>query len=428
MEQSKTTGGIKISTFTTLMRNFWKVVFFLLLSILILFFTSCTPQTQTHLSNEDFWTGSDGLSFSFIDENPPETVYEETPFTIALQVENLGAHTLTGFMTLSIEDDYLCLVDENNECSTFTAVDTQTLSIKSEIEDYYAAIDQYTKDLAATTDADEQNTLRREIQTARKNIETLKDSVPVRNPYKTRLFSLEGKSIFNYEGGSDIISYKAKAKSAGALSESHEVTVVATGCYEYTTTWNQNICIDTNVNNMMVFPGSCKTEDIGLTDQGAPVAITEIKPTMLPTGDGYLRPMFQIYVSNVGNGNVINKDKTQQACTATGLNSKDYNMVFLKSFVLSSQDISYDFNGYDPKTGKELNPGTDGDFISCSPNPLILKDTGNDYITCVLNEGLTLDQFSLNQAPYMTQLSVQLDYGYTLSQSKTMTIQKILTY
>ncbi len=398
------------------------------LFVLLLFLASCTSQTQTHLSNEDFWEGSDGLTFSFVDENPPETVYEDTPFNIVLQIDNLGAHTLTGFMTLSIEDDYMCLVDDNNECSTFTAVDTETLSVKSDIEDYYAAIDQYTKDLTATTDADEQTALRAQIQTARKNIETLKDSIAVSNPYKTKWFSLEGKSIFNYVGGSDTLTYKAKAKSAGTLSESHDVAVVATSCYEYTTVWNQDVCIDTDVSKMNVFPGSCKTEDIGLSSQGAPVAITSIEPIMIPTGTGYLRPMFKIYVSNVGNGNVINKDKIEQACTATGLNSKDYNMIFLKSFVLSNEDVSYDFNGYDPKTGRELNPGTDGDLISCSPNPLILKGDGTDYITCVLNDDLELDQFSLNLAPYMTQLSLQLDYGYTLSQSQTITIQKILTY
>ena len=412
-----------------IMKQFQTQSFHLVACLLaFLFLVSCTSQSPVHLSNEDFWTGSDGLVFSFIDENPPETVYEDTPFNIVLQVENLGAHTLTGFMTLSIEDDYMCLVDEDNECSTFTTVDTQTLSIKSEIEDYYAAIDQYTKDLAATTDASEQTTLRREIQTARKNIEILKDSVSVSNPYKTKWFSLEGKSIFNYEGGSDTLTYKAKAKSAGALSESHEVTVVATGCYEYTTTWNQDVCIDTDVSKMNVFPGSCKAEDIGLSDQGAPLAITGIQPIMIPTGTGYLRPLFKIYISNSGNGKIINKDKKEQACTATGLTSKDYNMVFLKSFVLSSEDISYDFNGYDPKTGKELNPGIDGDLITCSPNPLILKGDGTNYFTCVLNDDLELDQFSLNQAPYTTQLSIQFDYGYELSQSKIVTIQKILTY
>jgi hypothetical protein len=34
----------------------------------------------------------------------------------------------------------------------------------------------------------------------------------------------------------------------------------------------------------------------------------------------------------------------------------------------------------------------------------------------------------MNQAPYSTQLSVQFDYGYMLSKSQEMTIEKILTY
>ncbi len=239
------------------------------------------------------------------------------------------------------------------------------------------------------------------------------------------MVTLEGKSIFNYEGGFDVLSYKAKAKSAGALSKKHDIDLVATACYEYSTVWNQEICIDTDINDMNVFVGSCKAENINLGTQGAPLAITNIDYSMILTGTGYVRPFFKIYVENVGNGKIINKEKFEKACTATGLTSRDYNMVFLKKFVLSSDDILYTFNGYDPKTGKELNSETGRDSITCRPNPLILQNDGDDYITCILNEDITLDQFSLNQAPYTTQISLQFDYGYTLSESKSVTIEKI---
>lgn len=364
--------------------------------------------------------------FSFVDENPPSIAYEDTPFTIALDVANNGAHTLSGFLTLSIEDDYLCLVDENNGCSTFDAVDEMSLSVKSDIEDANVAIEEYTKELAEATAKDTQQELKEKIQTARKNIERLKDSVAIVNPYKTKWFSLEGKSIFNYEGGSDVLEYKAKAKSPGLQSEKHTVDVIATTCYEYSTVWNQEVCIDTDINKRNIFAGACEATDITLDSQGAPLAITQIESHMIPTGTGYLRPMFIISVENKGNGKVINKEKIEHACTATGLESRDYNMVFLKSFVLSSEELTYDFNGYDTKTGKELNPDADDDLITCSPNPLILKGDGTDAITCIVNEDLDWDLFSLSQAPYTTEISIQFDYGYTLSESKEVTIQKIL--
>lgn len=341
--------------------------FFLFLILLIfLFIAACGPTKGTvYTSNEEFWEGTEALDFAFVEENPPELVYEDTPFSIALDIANKGAHTLVGFLTVSLEEDYTCLLDEENECT---------------------------------------------------------------EEGKTQWFSLEGKSIFNPVGGSDVLEYKAKAKSVGRLSEKHDVQVLATACYEYTTVWNQEVCIDTDINKMNIFPGACEATDISLTDQGAPLAITQIESHMIPTGTGYLRQMFTIYVANNGNGQVINKEKTEDACTATGLSSRDYNMVFLKQFILSSEELLYDFNGYDYSTGKEINAGEDGDTITCQPNPLILEGNGEDYITCIVNEEeAESEMFSLDQAPYTTTISMQFDYGYTLSNSREVTIKKILT-
>ncbi len=339
--------------------------FWILLCVLFLFFGACgTTRGPVYTSNEEFWEGTEALDFAFVEETPPEKVYENMPFSIALDVANKGAHTLVGFLTVSIEEDYMCLIDEENECT---------------------------------------------------------------EEGKTKWFSLEGKSIFNTIGGSDVLEYKTKAKSAGRLSETHDVQVLATACYEYTTVWNQEVCIDTDINKMNIFPGACESTDISLTDQGAPLAITQIESHMIPTGTGYIRPMFTIYVANKGNGQVINKEKTEEACTASGLSSRDYNLIFLKQFVLSTEDIFYDFNGYDPSTGKELHPDADGDTITCQPNPLILKGNGEDVITCIVNEDRDWDQFSLDQAPYTTTISMQFDYGYTVSASTEVTIQKILT-
>ncbi len=338
--------------------------FWILLCVLFLFLGACeTTRGPVYTSNEEFWEGTEALDFSFVEENPPELVYEDTPFSIALDIANKGAHTLVGFLTVSLEEDYMCLLDEGNECT---------------------------------------------------------------EEGKTKWFSLDGKSIFNPVGGSDVLEYKAKAKSAGRLSETHDVQVLATACYEYTTVWNQEVCIDTDINKMNIFPGACEATDIDLTDQGAPLAITKIESHMIPTGTGFIRPMFTIYVANNGNGQVINKEKKEEACTATGLTSRDYNMVFLNQFILSSEDILYDFNGYDFTTGKELNPDADRDTITCQPNPLILEGDGEDYITCMVNEDQELDMFSLAQAPYTTTISLQFNYGYMLSTSAEVTIQRIL--
>lgn len=401
-----------------------KKYFILIVALLLI---SCGYESTIYTSNEEFWEGTDGLIFDFVNENPPETVYENTPFEIMVEVQNLGAHMLTGYMTVSVEDDYMCILDDNNECSVFNPSVELPASVKNQIADYDAAIAEYKAQLRDATDPDAKAQLQKNIQTAQGNKQRLQSLVAIENPYKTRLFSLEGKSIFNYEGGSNVLSYKANAKSAGAMSEKHTVQVIATACYEYTTQWNQEICIDTDINKMNIFPGACEATDVSLSSQGAPLAITKIESKMLPTGTGYIRPMFIIYVENSGNGRIINKEKIQQACTATGLESRDYSMIFLKEFMLSSQELKYDFNGYDPTTGKEINAGTDSDTITCSPNPLILKNDGNDYITCIVNSSYAeQDMFALNQAPYTATIAMQFDYGYTLSKSKEVIIQKII--
>jgi hypothetical protein len=406
--------------------KFHQCQLYIITAIFVAILASCTYESTVYTSNEEFWEGTDGLLFSFLDNNPPEIVYENMPFNIAFDLENLGAHTATAYMTLSIEDDYMCILDDNNDCSLFNPLSQLPASVQNQFAEYDAAIKEYQTQLKIATDSDQITQLNKQIQTAQKNKQRLQSLIAIENPYKTKLFSLEGKSIFNYQGGSDVISYNAQAKTAGSMSETHDIQIIATACYEYVTEWNQEVCIDTDINKMNIFPGACEATDISLNSQGAPLAITEIETKMLPTGTGYIRPMFIIHVQNSGNGRIINKEKTQHACTATGIESKDYNMVFLKEFMLSSEQLKYDFNGYDINTGKELNPSADGDTISCSPNPLILKNDGNDYITCIVNEDAAEDDMlSLNQAPYATELSLLFEYGYTESQTKEVTIKRI---
>jgi hypothetical protein len=403
----------------------------LLLGILLvgLLLVSCESGfSDIPLTNEEFWTGTKGLEFHFVDGNPPEEIFEDMLFSVALEIENQGAHTLTGFLTLSTEDDYMTLIDPNDgeACDDFDPEDEYSATLRNEIEALYTQIETYTETLQELDDEEEEQRLKDLIHDLREEIEAKKDASPTSNECKTRWFSLEGKSVFNYNGGTDVEEYQARAKSAGRLSETHDVQVIATACYQYTTLWNQEVCIDTDINKMNIFEGACEASDISLTSQGAPIAITKIESTMLPTGTGYIRPMFKIYLDNKGNGNVINKEKTEHACTSTGLGSKDYNLVFLKRFMLSNEDLVYDFNGLDATSYKEINANGDGDTITCSPNPITLDNDGKDYVTCIVNEDLEWDMFSLEQAPYSATISMQFDYGYTLSKSVPLTIEKII--
>ena len=405
-------------------------LFLFILSIL----TACSGTKNVdeyYISNEAFFTGIKGVSVNFQRDSPPEKVLEDSLFEVVLDAKNEGAYYSNGFVTLIYEEDFVCIVDDSGECVQYDVNQVMGLNVRGSIkekQDGIIAIYKKLDDINSGNDIGDMNALQAEALRLREEIKSLKKSIPLTNPFKTRWIGIEGKSFFTPDGESDLIVYDLKAKKLPSLKTKHETQIIASTCHEYATSFTDEVCIDTNVNKLKIFEGSCTVEDITSSGQGSPVIIEKIESTMRKETVDYIRPTFNIYVRNAGKGKAINKNKVEEACSSMGLEKRDYNAIFLDNFIISNAAYVYSFNGYDPATGKEKEKSNDGDTIECYPNPLILRKGEQNYFRCTLKKNIFADAFRTDQASYATPIQIDLSYGYQFSETKTVEIEKNVLY
>lgn len=293
----------------------------------------CNGSDPEVVVETDVYTGTDGLVLEFMKDSPPPEVVEEQDFPIAFQISNEGAYDITdGFISIIKEDSYIDVID-------------------------WEGIDPMTENSAT--------------------------------------FELIGRSKLNQKGDSRPVVVKAKAKVLEQQTETHTVFTSVNACYRYQSFFGKSVCIDTDMFETRNLDKTCTVTDISDSGQGAPVAVTLVEPTMY-SGEGEgVQPRFKVTITNVGNGEVINPDKVEEACTSASVSKDDFNLVLISANL--------------PE-----------DSITCEPNPVTLKD-GQGMTMCTVDE--TLDQ----RGTYQTILQITLDYGYTTSISGTTEIRRITT-
>lgn len=207
---------------------------------------------------------------------------------------------------------------------------------------------------------------------------------------------LNGKSRQNPVGEEKIEDFEIKAKAIGLQSEEHESLIYVTSCYDYITELSEPVCIDTDFYNLKAIEKACEVKDISLSSQGAPVAITSIEETISPTEDGsVVIPKFTIYIQNKGKGEVIDSSKIDKVCSSEPLKSEDINILGVGVYL-------------------------SGIRLECRPDILKLRDR-QEKIVCSLKEGINKEE-----PTFTTLLSVILEYGYTQTISKRVTIKKLV--
>jgi len=218
--------------------------------------------------------------------------------------------------------------------------------------------------------------------------------VEISNYENSVRFNLDGKSFATPGGDQETKFLKAKTKTIEGQSEKRETTIIASLCYPYKTIADASVCIDPDIYGLKTMNKICSVKDISLPAQGAPVAVTKIESKMLSAeNDDYIKPQFIIHVKNVNNGEVIKKEKFQDACSSNSIGIDDINVIDIKA---------------------ELS----GQMLECSPGTLKLKD-GEDSIRCVLEEGIPKER-----GTYTSPLVIELEYGYMNSISNTFLIKK----
>ena len=321
----------------------------IMVMVLLLVLTGCKGSSKT-ITDKDVRKGFDGLATEFVKNAPPDKVFEETLFPIAIKLNNKGASNIkNGFLALGFETAY---VDFANELSG------------------------------------------------------------------PRHFEIEGKSIFDLNGDEKFITLNGETKKIGVQSETHPSTILATACYQYQSILGTSVCVDTDIFGTGLREKSCQVKELTFSQgQGGPVAITKIETRMLPlqdevieTEDGIrqepnkVRPHFIVHVENKGNGEVINLKKIEAACTKSTLDFDDFNRLTIKAFLSNEQELNCNIGD---KTGDA---------------EVRLREK-KDVIRCTLEEGINRVQDA-----YTTPLRIEMDYGYTFTISKDITIEKILTY
>jgi len=335
------------------MRKEWIVLFIVLLAT-----AGCVKKTgDSPITGVDIQEGTESLGMEFFENAPPTETFEKGIIPVGIFLTNRGAYPiLNGFLTISLEGDYL------------------------EINEF--------------------------------NPEVFGKEVFFENPERTKIrFDLLGKTIDNPVGEEDVLTLRLNAKKIDELSQKRETPIRVSACYAYQTRLDTTACIDTDIYNTRGKQKICAVKNLRFNSQGAPVAITAIEASMAPhEAPDRVKPQFVIQIKNAAKGGVTAEDKVEAACSATALAYEELNVVKIEAFLGGER--------------KELNCEPKKDSVDAKEKSGFVKLKKNEGLArCVLEEGI-----DINEGTYTSPLEIVLDYGYTFTISKAITIKKGLIY
>lgn len=345
-----------------------------LLKITILFLVFVIGCTGSYpITGVDIYRGTDGLTLEFIEDTPPDEVFEKTIIPLGIILKNEGAYDITdGYITFSLEEDYM-LLDK-----------TSTRTSKRGRKDYDERFDW--------------------IDDERILWEAGKPQIK---------FSLNGKSVENAEGEQEIMTLKSEVRALEELSQIHESSILATACYDYKTQLAANVCVDTDIYNLKGVVKPCEVRDLSFSSQGAPVAVTRIETEIMPMDiPNMVRPQFLIHIQNKGDGLVIKKEPEviSDACSEKPLNYTKLGIIFINVYLGGDQKkLSCDV------TDKEEDNDEKIEIVKLRDNKGVAR--------CVLEDGI--DE---KEGTYPSPLKIELDYGYTHTISTEVIIKKQSKY
>jgi len=301
----------------------------------LLFFSfGCTPKTGE--TGVDYRKGTQGIVMNFMTDMPPARMYDNMPIDLVVEIRNKGAYPqpnpITGWAVNVINPN---------------ARGIGTL--------YLSGFD---------------------------------DTIIVGMPKKMDISPLEGKNIYNLEGGYDVILFRGNIINFDIRNtDNYNANFLITSCYNYETIASQTVCIDPEPystkqkTRVCVVPPSYSLSG----GQGAPVAVTKVEETVLLN-----KIQFKIYIKNLGDGYVIDKNRLNIDCPY----SLDYTN-------LDKVYVSGRVSGYS---------------LSCKPNNPIRLINGEGNMIC------TIPKPAMSKSAYTTPLQIKLEYGYTSSIQKSVEI------
>lgn len=237
--------------------------------LLILAIAGCNSGSGQVDLNLNYRKGTKGADAEFLNNAPPEKMLDQTPFSLAIQLENKGASDIDdGIIVVSTEADYI-FINQWMRAYGYVPIDDNRVQ-----------------------------------------------------------FDLQGRTETNPKGDRIIITARAETGELEKQTETHTTTILASVCYPYKSILSDTVCIDTDIYELRSIAKVCSVKSKTYSSQGGPIAVTRIDPLMLQAeAEERIIPQFRIRVNNVGKGSVFSSEKVIDACSSFPLREEDINVV-----------------------------------------------------------------------------------------------------
>ena len=327
-----------------------RVQLFVLFLILLISISGCRGRGDTKTSIEDVRVGTQGIVMSFLPNSPPDTIHidADNTFDVLLEVRNLGAFP---------QPEEISKIFSDNE---FGRIHLSGYDINILLFDYTGLGLDYRR--------------------------------------------LNGRSTINPNGGEDVLKFKGEVIVNHLNVEKYEPTLLVTACYKYATIAGPPVCIDPQPYSTVRERRVCEVQDISLSSQGAPVAVTKIEEEALAQ-----KTLFKITIKNVGNGDIIKLEsynKCNPFYTADGkLEREDIDKVNLVEARIGDKSL-------------QCAPFIDDEVKSTSGYVRLINGEGT--IICELPKS----EYAGSKTAYTTPLQIVLSYVYRNTINKRLQIIK----
>ncbi|MBU0461564.1 MAG: hypothetical protein KJ574_03175 [Nanoarchaeota archaeon] len=203
--------------------------------------------------------------------------------------------------------------------------------------------------------------------------------------------NINSKSPFNPEGDIDTVEFSTSSPITLSGTPSYKPNIMLSACYLYQTLASPMACVDARPQYTAEDKACTVTNLQTGGSQGAPIAITSIEAQATPSD-----MVFRIHVSNVGGGQVFDKDKMSNC-----------------PFLLEYSDLDKIYLAEQPTLGGTLRVSE-----PCKPDNPIRLVNGQATIFCKFPQ-------ETGKAAYQTPLNIKLVYGYKNSIQKQIEIQNL---
>ncbi len=387
----------------------------------IVLFSGCLGSDDTDFDTN--LNAPDSVSIEFIPGNPPDQIYEGTPFSLALKIENEGNDKInSGDMWVHVigVDPNSIKEFSNYDCNSFSInagsglipfkdysfsfsrynegtgellvnyikesdTNTKTISLGEEFmleEDFYLTVNNVAPDgtiegtacngpSSEATDVTAVNFFSKEITTS------LIPSVEV-----------DGKKI---PGGITQVSWDA-LKYKENISSDQQLDFLAKACYIYSSKATGRACFNINPYSQVTGTQTCTVngeKEVG--NEIGPIKITKMNEYYTGKNEGKQRYTFTLTIENIDDGDVFLRSADLENCM--DLKQNELNRVEVTKFKIGT--IDYIANGQCENNEVYLTNGV-GEW-----NCMISKDpiTGYDLV------------------------NIEIEYGYTQQTRKTLTLK-----